>query len=212
MNEEATKKIRILVAEDHPIVADGIIAILAKANDMVLVGQARNGAETIELLKRHQPDIVLLDLRMPVVDGIGVATWIKRSGSATRTVILSVFHGESDVSQAIRAGANAYLLKDTPPTEILETIRSVASEEGRISRERRWELVSDSSSAELTSLELEILALIVEGQDNQTIGSKLGLRTDAVKYRLRGLYSKLGVRKRAAAARQAIALRLLANR
>ena len=179
---------------------------------MVLVGQARNGAETIELLKRYQPDIVLLDLRMPVVDGIGVATWIKRSGSATRTVILSGFHGQSDVSQAIRAGANAYLLKDTPPAEILETIRSVASEEGRISRERRRELVSNWSSAELTSLELEILALIVEGQDNQTIGSKLGLRTDAVKYRLRGLYAKLGVRKRAAAARQAFALRLLANR
>jgi DNA-binding NarL/FixJ family response regulator len=210
VNEAGTQKIRILVAEDHPIVADGIIAILAKAKDMVLVGQARNGAQTIELLKRHQPDIVLLDLRMPVVDGIGVATWIRRSGSVTRMVILTCFHGESDVSQAIRAGANAYLLKDTPAGEILETIRRVASGRGRISRERRRELVSDSNSAELTPLELGILALIVEGHDNQTIGTKLGLRTHAVKYRLRGLYSKLGVQKRAAAARQAIERRLLA--
>jgi DNA-binding NarL/FixJ family response regulator len=210
VNETQTPKIRILVAEDHPIVADGIRTILAKAQDMVVVGQARNGAEAIELLKRHQPDIVLLDLRMPIVDGIGVATWIRRSGSATGAVILTCFHSESDVSQAIRAGANAYLLKDTPPGEILETIRSVVSGRGRISRERKGELVSNSNFAELTPLELEILALIVEGHDNQTIGSKLGLRTDAVKYHLRALYSKLGVRKRAAAARQAIKRGLLA--
>jgi len=206
MNEPA---IRILIAEDHPVVADGIMAVLAKAKDMMVVGQARNGAEAIELLKRHQPDIVLLDLKMPVVDGIGVARWIKRSGSNTRTVILTIFHSESDVSQAIEVGADAYLLKDTSPGEILKTIRRVHRGKARISLEWAHRLAPQVNSAELKPLELDILALIVQGHDNQTIGSKLGLRTDAVKYHLRGLFSKLGVRKRAAAARQAIERGLL---
>src|SRR5215471_10720169 len=117
--------IRVLVAEDHPIVADGIVAILAKAKDMQVVGRAKDGAEAIELLKRHQPDILLLDLRMPVVDGIQVVRWIKGSGLTVRTVILTGFRNQSDVREAIRAGANAYLLKDVTGGEILKTIRSV---------------------------------------------------------------------------------------
>ncbi len=201
--------IRILVAEDHPVVADGILAVLAKAKDMVVVGRARNGAEAIELLKLHQPDIVLLDLRMPVVDGIGVVRWIKRSGSNARTVILTIFCSESDVSQAIQAGAEAYLLKDTPPGEILKTIRGVHLGKARISREGRKAPAPDVNSADLKPLELEILTLIVQGHNNRTIGSQLELGTDAVKYHLRGLFSKLGVRKRAAAARQAIQRGLL---
>ena len=176
---------------------------------MVVVGQARDGAEAIALLKRHQPDIVLLDLRMPVVDGISVARWIRHSGSNARTVILTIFRSASDVSQAIQAGANAYLLKDTSPEEILKTIRRVHRGKERISRQREQELVPNVSSAHFKRLELEILALIVEGHDNRTIGTELGLRTDAVKYHLRGLFSKLGVKRRAAAARRAIERGLL---
>jgi len=201
--------IRVLVAEDHPVVADGIAAVLAKAKDMVVVGQARDGAEAIELLKRHQPDIVLLDLRMPVVDGIGVARWIKRSGSKARTVILTIFRSERDVRQAMQAGANAYLLKDTSPEEILKTIRRVHREKARILHEWGQALAPNVNAADLKPLELDILALIVQGHDNRTIGSHLGLGTDAVKYHLRGIFSKLGVRKRAAAARQAIERGLL---
>lgn len=196
--------IRILVAEDHPVVADGIVAILARAKDIVVIGLAKDGRQAIELLKRHQPDIVLLDLRMPVVDGIGVARWIKRSGSTARVVMLTSFGSETDVSQALRAGAKAYLLKDTPPAEILETIRRVHG--GRVGtlRESAQKFVPDVDSAALTTLDLEILRLILHGHNNRAIGLKLGLRTDAVKCHLRGLYSKLGVRRRAAAARQAI--------
>ena len=112
------------MAEDHPVVADGIMAVLAKAKDIVIVGRARNGAEAIELLKQHQTDIALLDLRMPLVDGIGVMKWIKRAGSNTKPIILTIYGGESDVSLAIQAGANAYLVKDASPSEILKTIRS----------------------------------------------------------------------------------------
>ena len=201
MNEPA---IRIVVAEDHPVVADGIMEVLKKAKDMVVVGQARDGAEAIELLKRHKPDIALLDLRMPVVDGIGVVRWIKRSGLSTRTVILTIFRGESDIRQAIQAGANAYLIKDTSTREILKTIRCVYGGEARISKHWGQGLAPNGNSADLKPLELDILTLIVQGHDNRTIGSRLGLRTDAVKYHLRTVFSKLGVQKRAAAARQAI--------
>jgi two-component system NarL family response regulator len=193
-------RIRILIAEDYPVVADGIMAVLSRAKDMVVVGRAKDGAEAIELLNRHRPDIVLLDLRMPVVDGIGVARWIKQSGSNTRTVILTIFGGERDISQAIQAGAKAYLLKDTPAEEILSTIRRVHKGETAISQESAQKV----SPADFKPIEMEILKLIAQGHGNRTICSQLGLRANALKYVLRGLFSKLGVRKRAAAARAAI--------
>jgi len=208
-----TKKpgIRILIAEDHPVVADGIEAILAAAKDITVVGQARDGAEAIELVKRSHPDIVLLDLRMPVVDGLGVARWIKTSGSTARTVILTIFHNERDIRQAVQAGAKAYLLKDAPPAEILKTIRRVYQGDSCISPDRAKELVPNATSRalKLKPQELKILELILQGDNNRTIGTKLGLRTNTVKYLLRGLFSKLGVRRRAGAARQAIERGLL---
>jgi two-component system NarL family response regulator len=201
--------IRILVAEDHPIVMDGILAVLAKAKDMEVVGQARNGAEAIELLKQRQTDVALLDLRMPVLDGLEVAKWIKHSGLNIRTVILTIFHSENDVSQAIQAGVNAYLLKDASPGQILKTIRRVHEGESLIPRRWRQRLTPTLNPPDLKPLELDILTLIVEGHDNQTIGSQLGLSSDTLKYHLKGLFSKLGVGKRAAAARQAIERGLL---
>jgi two-component system NarL family response regulator len=195
--------IRILVAEDHPVVADGIVAVLERAEDMVVVGRARNGVEAIELVKQHQPDIVLLDLRMPILDGIGVLRRIRYSGSKVRTVILTIFGSDSDVSQAIQAGANAYLLKDTSTDEILNTIRRVHRAKAAISREREQE-PPNVNSVNLKPVEVDILKLIVQGHDNRTIASQLGLGTNALKYILRGLFAKLGVKKRAAAARLAI--------
>lgn len=204
MKEADKPGIKVLVAEDHPIVADGILAVLGTAKDIVVVGRARNGQEAIGLLEHHRPDIVLLDLRMPLIDGIGVMKWIKRTGSNARPIILTIYHGEKDVSQAIQAGANAYLLKDTSPSEILKTIRRVHRGKAVISRQRLTTEVSRVKPRDLKPLELEILALIVEGYDNRRIGLKLGLGTSAVKWRLRFLFSKLGVNKRATAARLAI--------
>jgi len=203
--------IRILVAEDHPVVADGIVAVLERAGDMVVVGRARNGVEAIELVKRHQPDIVLLDLRMPILDGIGVLRRIGRSGLKVRTIILTIFGGDSDVSQAIQAGANAYLLKDASTDEILNTIRCVHRSEAAISRERGQE-PTNVKSVNLKPVEMDILKLIVQGHDNRTIASQLGLGTNALKYILRGIFAKLGVKTRAAAARQAIERGILDNR
>jgi len=203
VTELEKRGIRILVAEDHPVVADGIVAVLERAEDMVVVGRARNGVEAIELAERHQPDIVLLDLRMPILDGIGVLRRIRCSDSKVRTVILTIFGSDSDVSQAIQAGANAYLLNDAPTDEILNTIRRVHRAEAAISRD--WGLVPPNvNSVNLKPVEMDVLKLIVQGHDNRTIASQLGLGTNALKYILRGLFAKLGVKKRSAAARQAI--------
>jgi two-component system NarL family response regulator len=201
--------IRIVVAEDHPVVADGIVAVLARAKDMVVVGQAKDGAEAIELLEQHQPDIALLDLQMPALDGIGVLNWMRRSGSKTRTVILTIFAGDRNIGRAIQAGASAYLLKDTPVDEILNTIRRVQQGETGISRQQGQGSMPKLSSADLKPVETEILKLILQGDDNQTICSQLGLGANSLKYILRGLFSKLGVRKRAAAATAAIERGLL---
>ena len=209
MKEADKPGIKILVAEDHPIVADGILAVLGRAKDIVVVGRARNGEEAIGLLKHHQPDIVLLDLRMPLIDGIGVMKWIKRTGSNTKPIILTMYHGENDVRQSIQSGARAYLLKDASTSEILKTIRRVHRGKAAISCQRRTREVACVKFRGLKPLELEILALIVEGYDNRKIGLKLGLGTEAVKYHLRGLFSKLGVRKRTTAARRAIESGLL---
>src|SRR5262245_4479942 len=158
--------IRIVVAEDHPVVADGIVAVLARAKDMVVVGRAKNGAEAIELLKQHQPDIGLLDLRMPVVDAIGVLRWMRHSGSNARIVILTIFGGDIDMSRAIQAGANAYLLKDTPAEKILSTIRRVHQGGAVISRMQVQRRAPRLNSADCKPVEMDILKLIVEGYDN----------------------------------------------
>lgn len=196
--------IRILVAEDHRVVSDGIVAILSKAKDIIIVGQASNGPETIQMLKRLRPDIVLLDLRMPSIDGIGVARWMKRSGSTARIIILTAFNSPADVHQAFQAGASAYLLKDVSVVEIVNTIRRVHQLKDGISDEYACEPAPRMNSADLEALELEILSQIVQGNTNRIIGTELSLGADAVKYRLRKLFRKLGVRKRAAAARQAL--------
>ena len=202
-------KIRIVVADDHPIFRDGLCKLLALEDDFEVVAQASDGRQVLEVLQQTQPDILLLDLRMPVVDGIQVVRWIKGSGLTARTVILTGFSRQSDVREAIRAGANAYLLKDVTGGEMLRTIRSVHRGKYRISGKRARELAANVSSADLKPSEMEILALIVEGHDNGTIAAKLGLRKEAVKYHLKGIFSKLGVTKRGAAARQAIERGLL---
>jgi len=204
MTEIRGPGIRVVVAEDQPIVADGIAAVLTEAGDMEVVGLARNGEEAIELLRKCQPDVILLDIRMPVLDGIGVARWIKKSGSKVRTVILTVIRNANEMEEAIRAGANAYLLKDAPVDEILRTIRSVHHGKAPVSAKPGKAAAGSVNSGDLKPLELEILTLIVQGHDNRTIGTRLGLSLGNVKSLLRSLYSKLGVGRRAAAARQAM--------
>jgi DNA-binding NarL/FixJ family response regulator len=202
VNESKREPIRVLIAEDYQIVADGIVKILSEAADIVVVARARDGAEAIRLIERHRPDIALLDLRMPLVDGLGVARWIQSSGSSAQAILLTGFQSERDVGDAIRAGVKAYLLKGTAPGEILSTIRQVHQGERSVASG----LARQVEPPLLNPLELKVLKFVVLGCNNQEIATAMGLRTDTVKYRLRGVFSKLGVKKRTAAARKAVEL------
>jgi len=201
-------RIRVLIAEDYRIVADGIAKLLSEAADIVVVGLARDGAEATRLIERHRPDIALLDLRMPVLDGLGVARWIQTSGSAAQAIILTAFQSEREISDAHRAGVKAYLLKGTLPGEILKVIRQVHQGVRSIASVLDPAIERTESPA-LNPLELKILKLMVLGHNNQEIAQRLELRTDTVKYRLRTLFAKLGVKRRAAAARRAVEIGLV---
>jgi len=193
VNEAGTQKIKILVAEDHPIVADGIIAILAKAKDMVLVGQARNGAETIDLLKRHQPDIVLLDLRMPVKSGIQAISEIRNQFPTARILVLSAFDGDEDIYRAIKAGAKGYLLKDTAREALMDCIRRVHGGETCIPPALAAKLADRVSGEALSTREVEVLQRIAAGKSNKEIGAELFISEGTVKTHVKSIFSKLDV-------------------
>src|SRR5258706_8066815 len=118
-------KIRVLIADDHVTVREGLVAMLGRQPDMTVVGEAANGREAVELWRKHHPDVVLLDLRMPMLDGVGAIDEIHRQEAAARVIVLTTFDTDNEISQAIKAGAKGYLLKDAPREELLECIRKV---------------------------------------------------------------------------------------
>ena len=197
-------KIRIMVADDHAIVRDGIVSIVAGKNDLQLVAQAANGEEAVELVKKHVPDILLLDLRMPGKDGLEVIAQIQSLQLQTRVIVLTTFESEQDIHQALKAGARGYLLKDTPRPELLDAIRRVHGGETCIPPRISQKLVERMKRTELTDREGEILRLIAEGDSNKAIGDKLGITEGTVKTHVKGLLKKLHVPGRTAAVREAV--------
>jgi len=197
-------KIRILVADDHAIVRDGIVSIVAGEKDLQLVAQAANGLEAVELVKKHLPDILLLDLRMPGKDGLEVIAQIQSLQLQTRVIVLTTFESEQDIHQALKAGARGYLLKDTPRPELLGAIRRVHRGETCIPPRISQKLVEKMNRTELTGREVEILKLIAEGESNKVIGDKLGITEGTVKTHVKGLLKKLHVPGRTAAVREAV--------
>jgi two-component system NarL family response regulator len=197
-------KIRILVADDHAIVRDGIVSIVAAEKDLQLVAQAANGVEAVDLVKKHLPDILLLDLRMPGKDGLEVIAQIQSLQIETRVIVLTTFESEQDIHLALKAGARGYLLKDTPRPELLDAIRRVHSGETCIPPRISQKLVAKMNRPELTEREGEILRLVAEGDSNKVIGGKLGITEGTVKTHVKGLLKKLHVPGRTAAVREAV--------
>ena len=196
-------KIRIMVADDHSIVRDGIISIVAAEKDLQLVAQAGDGIKAVELVKKHPPDILLLDLRMPGRDGLEVIAEIQSLQLQTRVIVLTTFESEQDIHKALKAGARGYLLKDTPRPELLDTIRRVHSGETCIPPRISQKLVEKMNHPELTEREVEILRLIADGESNKAIGDKLGITEGTVKTHVKGLLKKLHAPSRTAAVREA---------
>jgi DNA-binding NarL/FixJ family response regulator len=192
MTESAESKIRILTVDDHPLLREGIAAVIERQADMVLVGEATNGQEAIEYFRLHRPDITLMDLQMPEVSGIDAIIAIRREFSNARIVVLTTFQGDVQALRAFKAGASGYLLKKMLRKELVETIRAVHSGRKRIPPEVAAELAEHV----IEEREIDILARVAKGNSNKIIGSQLDISEATVKYHLKSILSKLGASDR----------------
>jgi two-component system, NarL family, response regulator len=196
-------KIKILVADDHPVVRDGIAAIVEGAKDMKIVAHAGDGVEALEHIKKYSPDVVLLDLRMPRLDGLEVIERIRADRLLTKIIVLTTFESEQDVHQALTAGARGYLLKDTARQSILEVIRQVNNGSTSIPPRIGQKLMQNMNRKALTKRELAIIKLVAEGKSNKVVGAELGITEGTVKTHVKSFLGKLGARGRTGAVREA---------
>ena len=198
------KKITVLIADDHPIVRDGLNAIINDQKDMEVVAEAANGNEAIRLAQLHRPDVMLIDLRMPQMNGLEALYAIRSEWEQANIIILSTYDGDEDIYRALQAGAQAYILKGSSRAELLSTIRAVHSGRKRIPLEVAAKLAERISATELTDRELEVLESIVAGMSNKEIGNHLSITEGTVKAHVNSILGKMGVTDRTKAVTEAI--------
>ncbi|RXZ67677.1 response regulator [Agromyces albus] len=211
-----TEPIRVVVADDHPIVRAGIVGLLETAAGIEVVGEAADGAEAVALAEAERPDLVLMDLRMPGVDGASATASIVAAGTGTRVLVLTTYETDDHILAAIEAGASGYLLKAAPQAEILEGIRAVAAGETVLAPSIAAKLVSRvraaAASVDLPALsprELEVLRLVAAGRSNPEIARELYIGEATVKTHLLHAFEKLEVNDRTRAVTRAMELGLL---
>ena len=188
--------IRVLVADDHVTVREGLVAMIGRQPDMTVVGEASDGFEAVELWRKHQPDVTLLDIRMPQHDGIAAIADIRALDASARILVLTTFDTDSEISRVIKAGARGYLLKDAPREELLASIRKVNAGETCIPSALVAKLAAGMSSQDLTKRELEVLTMLASGRSNKEIGARLHIGETTVKSHLRAIFGKLQVLSR----------------
>jgi DNA-binding NarL/FixJ family response regulator len=195
----ANAGVRVLVADDHPVVRSGIIGMLAGEPDLDVVGEAPDGETAVALAAELAPDVVLMDLRMPVLDGVGATARIVGTGPAV--VVLTTYDTDADILRAVEAGATGYLLKDTPRDQLVAGVRAAARGETVLAPGVATRLVSTVRTAgdRLTGREAEVLALVARGLSNAAIGRELFIAEATVKTHLLRAFTKLGVDDRTAA-------------
>ena len=192
--------IRVLLFDDHPLMREGIAAALGTHSDVALVGEASDGAEALALYRRHRPDVVLMDLHMPEVSGIEATIAIRAEFPDARIIVLTAHHGDVQVVRALKAGAAAYLLKNTLRTELLDAIRSVHAGQRRLSSTVAAEVAEHRTDDALTERELEVLALMVQGvTSNRQLARRLEVSENTVKFHVRNVLDKLHLHNRAQA-------------
>ena len=194
------KPIRILAVDDHPLFRSGIAALLATQPDMRLVAEASNGREAIEQFRAHHPDITLMDLQMPGMNGIDALTTICGEFPEARIIVLTTYVGDVQILRAMKVGARAYLLKSLLARELLETIRAVHSGKKALSADASYELAEHAMDESLTPGEVEVLQLIAAGNANKQIADQLSITEETVKGRVKNILSKLGANDRTHAA------------
>ena len=191
-----TKPIRILTADDHPLLRYGITALIGAEPDMELVAQASTGREAIEQFRRHQPDVTLMDLQMPGMNGIEAIIAIRSEFPNARIIVVTTYAGDVQVTRALKAGARAYILKGHLAGELLDTIRAVHAGQRRIPAEVAAEVAEHAGEDGLTEREIEVLRLIAGGNANKEIGAQLSITEETVKSRVSNILSKLGANDR----------------
>jgi DNA-binding NarL/FixJ family response regulator len=189
-------KIRVLIADDHVTVTAGLASIIGMQSDMIVVAEGCNGREAVEHWRNHRPDVTLLDLRMPVLDGVGAMEQIHQVDASARIIVLTTYNTDNDIYRAIKAGAKGYVLKDARREELLDYIRRVSRGETCIPQSLVEKLAAGVSSETLTGRELDVLSLLARGKSNKEIGAKLYISETTVKAHLRSIFSKLNVLSR----------------
>jgi len=196
----APDRIRILCVDDHPVVRQGIIGLVGIQSDMALVAEAANGREAIEQFRAHQPDVTFMDLQMPEMGGLDAIIAIRGEFPDARIIVLTTYTGDAQALRALKAGARAYLLKNSLHKELLDTIRAVNAGRKALSPDVSFQLAEHATDDLLTPAEIRVLRLIAQGNANKEIARELSLSEETVKGQVRNILSKLGAKDRTHAA------------
>jgi len=202
----STKKsrIQIVVADDHPIVREGVVANLKRQRDLKIIGEANDGAEVLEFIKQNRPDIALLDLRMPHMNGLEVLLALNELKLQTKVIVMTAFENEEDIQRSMKAGARAYLLKGCPKKLLVDAIRRVFNGEVYLPPQIAQKLVDRMQKPQLSPRELEVLKAVAAGKSNKEIGAQLFISEGTVKTHVESLLDKLGTATRTSAVKAAV--------
>ena len=193
-------KIRVVIVDDHPVVCLGLAAMIGSQPDMLVVGQASNGKQAVELFRDTIPDVTLMDLRMPQMNGVEAISAIRATHPDAVFIVLTTYAGDEDIHRALTAGAQGYLLKGMPHEDLLQAIRRVSTGSRYLPAQVKESLANRTPSSDLSPRELQILELIVKGLSNRQIGDRLGISEGTVKWHVNAILGRLNVTDRTQAA------------
>lgn len=189
-------RIRVFSVDDHPLLREGLAAIISNQSDMVLVAQASNAQEALEQYRKHRPDVTLMDLRLPDKSGIDALMAVRAEFPEARVIMLTTFEGDVEIQRALEAGARGYMLKSMPPKELVEAIRQVHAGKKRIPSQLAARLAEHLSDEDLTAREIEVLRQVAGGNRNRDIAEKLFITEETVKVHIKHIMEKLGANDR----------------
>jgi two-component system NarL family response regulator len=192
-------RISVLIADDHSVLRQGLVSLIGFEADMMVVAEGNNGREAVDLWRQHRPDVTMLDLRMPELDGVGVIKQIRAEDENTRIIVLTTYDGDEDIFRAIQAGAKGYLLKDVARGALIDCIRRVHAGETCVPAHLANRLAKRISDKSVSEREIDVLKLLAQGKSNKEIGSALFISGGTVKSHVKSIFAKLNVNSRAEA-------------